>query len=172
MPKRVDPKCRSCAKLSAEDAIALHGAEGDGCWDSRICPKRRYHYRNRDSLNKRRRKGTANEPIILLPPDAPAAILHLYRERIDAPLHAVGAEVWMGQKQLTRLEPVHCLGLSNKQVAEYLQSVLQQFSNHCGHSLDKFAAQVEVHPTQCPIENCPLRLEFESSPLGRKTNDQ
>lgn len=156
MPKGMVQKCRSCAKLSAEDAIALHGAEGTGCWVQSICPKRRYYYRNRDLLNKKRRKGTANDPIELLPPAAPAAILHLYRERIDAPLHAVGAELWIGQKRQQKIAAMHCLGLTPGQIATHLQTVLQRLSEECDRPLDKFAAQVELDPSQCPIEPCPL----------------
>lgn len=156
MPKGMVQKCRSCAKLSANEAIALHGAAGTGCWVSAVCPKRRYYYRNRDLLNKKRRKGTANDPIELLPPTAPAAILHLYRERVDAPLHAVGAELWVGQKRTQEIAAMHCLGLTPGQIATHLQAVLQRLSEECEHPLDKFAAQVELHPSQCPIAPCPL----------------
>jgi hypothetical protein len=156
MPKGMVQKCRACAKLSANEAIALHGAEGTGCWVQAICSKRRYYYRNRDLLNKKRRKGAANDPIELLPPTAPAAILHLYRERADAPLHAVGAELWVGQKRQQEIAAMHCLGLTPGQIATHLQAVLQRLSEECERPLDKFAAQVELHPSQCPIEPCPL----------------
>jgi hypothetical protein len=126
MPKGMVQKCRSCAKLSANEAIALHGAEGTGCWVQSICPKRRYYYRNRDLLNKKRRQGSANDPIELLPPTAPAAILHLYRERVDAPLHAVSAELWVGQKRQQEIAAMHCLGLTPGQIATHLQAVLQR----------------------------------------------
>ena len=156
MPKGLVPKCRACAKLSAHEAIALHGAEGTGCWVSAVCPKRRYYYRNRDRLNKKRRQGTTNDPIELLPPTAPAAILHLYRERVDAPLHAVGAELWLGQKRTQEIAAMHCLGLTPGQIATHLQAVLQRLSEECERPLEKFAAQVELHPSQCPIDPCPL----------------
>lgn len=157
MPKGIIQKCRSCAKLPAIEAIALHGAEGDGCWESGICPKRRYYYRNRDATNKKRRKGAANDPIDLLPPDAPAAILYLYRERVDAPLHAVGAELWVGQQRKQTIAAVHCLGLTPGQISTHLQAVLQRLGETCDRPLDKFAAQVELDPRQCPIDCCPLK---------------
>ncbi|XHX78523.1 MAG: hypothetical protein RBJ76_00865 [Stenomitos frigidus ULC029] len=156
MPKGIIPKCRACAKLSANEAIALHGTEGTGCWVSAVCPKRRYYYRNRELLNKKRRKGAANDPIELLPPTAPAAILHLYRDRVDAPLHAVGAELWVGQKRQQTIAAMHCLGLTPGQIATHLQAVLQRLGEECDRPLDKFAAQVELHPSQCPIDPCPL----------------
>ena len=43
MPKGMVQKCRACAKLLANEAIALHGAKGTGCWVSAVCPKRRYY---------------------------------------------------------------------------------------------------------------------------------
>jgi hypothetical protein len=32
-------------------------------------------------------------------PSVPAAVLYLYRQRVDAPIHAVGAELWVGQEK-------------------------------------------------------------------------
>lgn len=55
MPRRINPKCLACAQLEANDAIALHGPEGDNCWDSSRCPRRRSHYRNRRENNAKRR---------------------------------------------------------------------------------------------------------------------
>ena len=55
MPRRIDPKCLACAQLDAEAAIALHGPKGDDCWDSKRCPRRRSHYRNRRENNAKRR---------------------------------------------------------------------------------------------------------------------
>jgi hypothetical protein len=158
MPRKASPKCRQCAKLPASEAIALHGETGDGCWDSRTCPKRRYYYNNRELLNRKRRQGSAADPIVLLPPSVPIGVLHLYRHRADAPLHAVGAELWVGQECKARVEPVHCLGLTPTQIQTYLLSdVLGKLSEIAGEPLGKFAAQVEIDPCQCPIDPCPLR---------------
>ena len=34
MPKPPNPKCILCAQLPANQAKQVHGAEGDGCWES------------------------------------------------------------------------------------------------------------------------------------------
>ncbi|MBW4542244.1 MAG: hypothetical protein KME43_24375 [Myxacorys chilensis ATA2-1-KO14] len=54
MPKSLPEKCRLCAKLPATEAKQRHGVEGDGCWDSRVCPNRRSYARHRDRRNQQR----------------------------------------------------------------------------------------------------------------------
>ena len=56
VPKTGSERCRRCAKLSLEQAIALHGPDGTGCWEGSPCHKRRSYYKNRDRYNKQRRK--------------------------------------------------------------------------------------------------------------------
>ncbi len=55
MPSRGSDKCRQCSKLSLEQALLKHGAEGDGCWLGEPCHKRRTYYRHRDRYNRARR---------------------------------------------------------------------------------------------------------------------
>ena len=164
MPARGSEKCRQCSKLSVEQALQKHGSQGTGCWEGEPCHKRRTYYRNRDRYNQqRRRKYRAaqdnNESAVEVPsvPQVPAAILHLYRPRVGDPLHAVGAELWVGQKKVAAIEPVHTLGMSGSQVKTYLKQILQSFSQEQGVELEKFAAQVELDPAACPIYPCPLR---------------
>jgi len=127
MPRHTQEKCRLCSKLSAEVAQQRNGPEGTGCWDEAHCHQRRSYYRSRDRYNKARRlkrQSPENTPLQVPIPPAPAAVLHLYRERVDAPLHAIGAEPWLGQEKVAAIEPVHCLGLTSRQVTAYLQEVL------------------------------------------------
>jgi hypothetical protein len=56
----------------------------------------------------------------VLAPAVPAAIVHWYRITQDSPLHALGAELWMGNDRVTKIEPVHCLGLTELQVKTLL----------------------------------------------------
>ena len=42
----------------------------------------------------------------------PVAILQMYRGNASSDVHAVGAELWSGGKLASRVEPVHCLGLT------------------------------------------------------------
>jgi len=161
MPTRSSEKCRQCSKLSLEQALQKHGLEGTNCWEGEPCHKRRTYYRHRDRYNKTRRlkrQSSENAPLQVPITPAPAAVLYLYRERVDAPLHAIGAELWLGQEKVAAIEPVHCLGLTSRQVAAYLQEVLQVFSHKYEVSISKFAAQVELDPSRCPILPCPLHF--------------
>lgn len=166
MSRPSQEKCRLCSKLSVAQAKARHGPEGSSCWDVTHCHQRRSYYRHRDRYNKTRRQQNITQQNItedntteIVPiPAVPAAVLHLYRQRVDAPIHAVSAELWVGQQKKAALAPVHCLGLTAGQIAAYLQQVLQVFSQKYGDGrrLDKFAAQVELDPQTCPILPCPL----------------
>ncbi|MBD2105166.1 hypothetical protein [Leptolyngbya sp. FACHB-261] len=166
MPRPQAEKCRRCAKLTAAEAQKLHGPEGDGCWtdEANRCNRRRSYYRHRDRFNQSRRlqrdvkPGLERVEILAVP----AAVLHLYRARVDDPVHAVGAELWIGQERRARLEPVHCFGLTPGQLSAYAQQVLAVFSTKYGAQdgkplrLEKFASHVELNPQNCPIRPCPL----------------
>ncbi|WP_199317183.1 hypothetical protein [Chroococcidiopsis sp [FACHB-1243]] len=45
--KAIPDKCLKCATLSAEQAQAIHGVGGDGCWNPSVCYSRRSHARCR-----------------------------------------------------------------------------------------------------------------------------
>jgi len=62
----------------------------------------------------------------------------------------------MRQEKVATFEPVHCLGLTSRQVAAYLQEVLQVFSHKYDVAIAKFSTQVELDPQQCPLMPCPL----------------
>jgi hypothetical protein len=157
MPKTASEKCRLCAKLSAQEAIARHGSTGTNCWEGEKCHKRRNYYRNRDRYNASKRKqyrqSTGQEPVVLAiaPPVVASAELHLYRARVDAPLHAIGAELRMGDRVVARIDPVHTQGLSAAQVKGFLREVLAAFSGQSGEVLEKFDVQQERSPDRCPI---------------------
>jgi hypothetical protein len=80
----------------------LHGLSGTNCWVGEPCHKRRTYYRNRDRYNSNKRRAygqsTGKEPAVLMiaPPAVFSAELHLYRARMDAPFHAIGAELRKG----------------------------------------------------------------------------
>ncbi len=89
----------------------------------------------------------------------PAAVIHWYREKKQSPLHAVGGELWLGNDRVARVEPVHCLGLTEMQVRTLLVQILERFSHHSGTKIERFRASVELHPLNCPIRPCPLYPE-------------
>lgn len=166
--------------MPVEAARALHGETGDGCWDDRICHRRRSHYLNRDDNNQKRRgryAQTKTERIEHLriskamdvtisadvPPTAPpVALIYLYREkRRDAHLHAVTISVWQGDQKLEQFQPTHCLGMTNTQVRQYLQGVLQELNQRYG--IREFEPEIYRDPALCPIVPCPLKDQFHEA---------
>jgi hypothetical protein len=117
-------KCRLCSKLDSQEAQQRHGPEGDGCWNPKVGHNRRSYYRHRGVRNhvrKQRRRGQQTEPLSsepgvsgvvrvatlkVLAPAVPAAVVHWYRMTKDSPLHALGAELWVGNDRVAKIEPV------------------------------------------------------------------
>ncbi|MDJ0596604.1 MAG: hypothetical protein QNJ72_42660 [Pleurocapsa sp. MO_226.B13] len=165
MARRINKKCLHCAGLDIESAREIHGESGDGCWNPKICRRRRSHYRNRAENNAKRRqarKSGENPKTISVTVEQPiVAMVTLYKhERKDAPLHAVSAAVWQGERQLAVVEPVHCLGWTPRQVRTYLERVLLKLNEEYG--IDNFAQMLTKHPTECPIEACPLAYNLNN----------
>lgn len=172
-------KCRLCSKLTTQEAQQRHGAQGDGCWDPKYCHNRRSYYRHRGVRNqgrKQRRREAACQSydsaeaasplitgrVVKLEVNAPAvsaAVVHWYRATKDAPLHALGAELWISNDRVAKIEPVHCLGLTEAQVKMLLVRILEAFSQQGGMKIERFRASVELHPDNCPIRPCPLYPE-------------
>lgn len=179
MARSESEKCRLCSKLTVQEAQQRHGSEGDGCWDPKYCHNRRSYYRHRGVRNyvrKRRRREQQIEPdasgvqgdkpgqVVTLEipaPAIPAAVVHWYRETKDSPLHALGAELWMGNDRVAKIEPVHCLGLTEIHIKTLLVRILDTFSQHCGTKVERFRSAVELHPLNCPIRPCPLQPEVK-----------
>jgi hypothetical protein len=97
--------------------------------------------------------------LTIAPPVVAAAELHLYRARVDAPLHAIGAELRKGDQVVAKIEPIHAQGLSAAQVKGFLKEVLLAFSRQAGVELGKFDVQQERSPGMCPIQECSLTCE-------------
>jgi hypothetical protein len=154
MPKPLDPKCQLCAKLPTAKAKVLHGTEGDGCWNPKVCHNRRSFYRNKSKDDSGQIEAIAVEP-----PATYFAVLYLYKEPGDKPLHALGAELWLGQKPICRLEPIHCFGLTSGKIRTYTDQVLQAFAKQYGVSLHQYKDMFEIAPTHCPVRPCPLYPE-------------
>lgn len=167
MGRHVSKICLACTTLSVEEAIELHGENGDGCWNPNVCHRRRSHYRHRDDNNRTRRRAKrllveANqEPGVILEVEPPvpkaaiAAVLVLYRQHKNAPVHAAAAEVWQGSQLIAAVKPVHCMGMRGNQVSEYLQEILDLLTQQYGVTrFEDIIKQVAVQ--QCPIRPCPL----------------
>ncbi len=169
MGRHISKICRHCATLSVEAAKELHGSNGDGCWNPRICHRRRSHYRHRDNNNRSRRRakkigvGANTEPAVEveiqppMPKTVSAAVLVLYRQHKNAPVHAVAAEIWTGSHLIASIKPVHCMGMRGNQVSEYLQEILELLTQRFG--VTRFEDIIKEVPVQkCPIRPCPLQI--------------
>ncbi len=173
MARRANKKCLKCAVLAAEEARQLHGAEGDGCWDDLKCHKRRSHYRHRSERNFKRvisrqlqQKADIPETLKLTTESSASEYFPLLILYVDHPplrkekvlLHAMGAELWLGTEPQAKIEPVHCLALSQEQVGRLTQQVLQKFSEYCnsGERFTVFSEIIYRDMHHCPIRPCPL----------------
>ena len=168
MPRIPPKKCITCSQLDAAEAKELHGENGDRCWNPKTCYFRRSYYKNRLSYVEKRwlsrhpgetrqesedQEGALDVPLL----EYPVVVLQMYRSNASSDVHAVGAELWIGGKLVSRVEPVHCLGLTEGQVKTHLRRVLQAFSEHHGIELSAFGSQVSIDPMACPLKPCPLK---------------
>jgi hypothetical protein len=169
VPKAQSEKCRLCSKLAIAQVLERHGSNGTNCWVGEPCHKRRSYYRNRDRYNASKRqqyRGVAVEAevddgkgtvLTVVPTVVPAAVLYLYRARVDNPLHAIGAELWLGQSKVAQIEPVHTMGLMPAQIKVFLKDILTAFSGQVPEGgVTQFEVQKELSPDCCPIRPCPL----------------
>ena len=148
MPKKVGHNCFQCSKLSTPEAQAKH------CWDAVRCPNRRHYQRNKARISQQRKQSRPVESSGNVPrtiaiavadgkpfesPIGTAVSIIFYRERQDAPVHALAAEVWQGTEKVLKVEPMHCLGLSPAQVVGVMTEILKACSSELGVELTKFA---------------------------------
>jgi prolyl-tRNA synthetase len=180
MPKKVAHNCFQCSKLSNDEA------QLKSCWDADRCPNRRHYQRNKERISQQRRSlktqaqrsDHAEQPatttiasgttIAIDHPIGTAASIIFYRERQDAPVHAIAAEIWQDNRKVLNVKPMHCLGLSPSQVVGMMADILKACSIELNVELTKFASKVELHPSLCPIRPCP---SCERNPNTTNTNN-
>jgi hypothetical protein len=175
MPKKVAHNCFQCSKLSHDEAQTKF------CWDADRCPNRRHYQRNKERISQQRRslrtqaklsdyteESTtisigSSTTIAIDHPIGTAASIIFYRERQDAPVHAIAAEVWQGNRKVLNVKPMHCLGLIPAQVVEMMTEILKACSTELNVEMSRFASKIELHPSLCPIRPCPLCERNSSS---------
>jgi hypothetical protein len=85
-----------------------------------------------------------------------AAVLVLYRQTKQSPVHAIAAEVWRGTKKVGGVTPVHCMGMRGNQVTQYIQTMLSGIKDEFG--VTRFEDVIKEKKVEdCPIEDCPLK---------------
>lgn len=149
------------------DAQQLHGPEGDLCWNPRVCYARRTYYKNRQQYVaaqwQRRHPGESRQKtdslvkLNVLLPEYPVAVIQMYRSNASSDVHAIGSELWIGGTLVARVEPVHCLGLTEGQVKAHLRRALRALSEHHGVELNAYGSEVSIDPIACPLNPCPLK---------------
>ena len=145
MPKKVGHNCFQCSKLSTPEA------QTKPCWEAARCPNRRHYQRNKARISQQRKqsrpvesKGNVLRTISIEPPIGTAVSIIFYRERQDAPVHAIAAEVWQGTEKVLKVEPMHCMGLTPAQVVEVMTEILKACSSELGVELTSAIRLIET----------------------------
>lgn len=89
----------------------------------------------------------------------PHAYLYWYRKAKDAPVHAIGAELWIGDHRRARA-CFHVTGGGAVQIKATLLHVLEEFSTLAGAKVPHFRDEVELMPDRCPLRPCPLHPDL------------
>jgi hypothetical protein len=168
MGRRTNEKCWACSLLTPEEARKLHAAEsgGDGCWKEETCRSRRSYYRKGRSRLAQRR--TAIEAITVPIPQIPYVVLHTYVNQPRHPhdevvIHAMCAELWLGETPMAMTQPQHTFGLPPRLVKEYARQLLEALYQRYGHErrsgFERFAREEQHSVSQCPIRPCSYHAE-------------
>ncbi|MBV8887017.1 MAG: hypothetical protein JO235_23900, partial [Chroococcidiopsidaceae cyanobacterium CP_BM_RX_35] len=89
-------------------------------------------------------------------------VIHFYRKRKDDDLHALGAELWVGQQKQESLPPVHTLGWTEGDVKAYIRELVKEYARKYELQISGIAATVELDPCLCLLTPCPLKLVSDS----------
>jgi hypothetical protein len=80
------------------------------------------------------------------------AVLQVYRVSVDAPVHAVGGQIWRGDEKEADITSIHCIKLTPRQVEIYLERLLKKLNEAYG--IRKFVSIEELHPQCCSLPGC------------------
>jgi len=161
-------KCWACSLLTAVEARRLHDTEqdGDGCWNEEVCHSRRSYYRKGRSRLVRR-KAAVDEVVVPIP-SVPYVVLHTYLDKPRQPsdevvIHAMCAELWVGNQPISITQPQHTFGLPPRMVKEYARQLLaaleQTYGSGRRSGFERFAREEQHSISQCPIRPCSCHAE-------------
>ena len=168
MGRRTSEKCWACSLLTAIEARKLHDAVegGDGCWNDELCHSRRSYYR-KGRGDRVRRQPQLSEVVVPIPAVS-FVVLHTYVEKPRQPdddvvIHAMCAELWVGEKPIALTQPQHTFGLPPRLVKDYarqlLEALYQQYGNGRRSGFERFAREEQHAIAQCPIRPCSYHAE-------------
>ena len=176
MGRPTNEKCWACSLLTVNEARRLHETDrgGAGCWSDDTCRSRRSYYR-KGRGNRVRRLPHISEVIVPVPP-FPFVVLHTYVEKPRQPndeivIHAMCAELWVGEKPIALTQPQHTFGLPPRLVKDYARQLLdalyQQYGNGKRSGFERYAREEQHSLLQCPIRSCSFHADhLQSIALG------
>ena len=113
-----------------------------------------------ESQSSRSRSNRAQAVAVpMLEVATPHAYLYYFRRSKNAPVHALMAQLWIGD-QLRARACFHVTGGGSVQIKAQLLHVLESFSDIAGVKVPYFRDEVELMPDQCPLRPCPLHPEL------------
>lgn len=155
MPKLPPQHCIQCAT----DSIDV--AKAKSCWVGRPCHYKRSYYRHRDRWNRKRRRSTPTSIQVKLDDAMPFAILQIWQDSKETGVHAIGAELWIGETRKLIVEPTHTFGLSQRRANLYVENILaainQELTQLGYPELNRFQSQVKLSVEKCQIRPCPIQ---------------
>lgn len=166
MARPVNRKCVECARLPIAEARQRP------CWtdERERCHKRRSHYLKRGDRNTSRRvqyrsSRSTQEGFSLPTVPTASVVLVIYSEQPnhfrsgETPVHAIGAELWVGKEFKEQMIPEFCYGKRGDEVALLPPLILEEFSKRFAESYNqgkrfqRFATKVHRHIQDCPVAN-------------------
>jgi hypothetical protein len=163
MGRSPNETCWACSLLTAAEARKLHDATvgGDGCWQDAVCHSHRSYYRKGRSQAVRRRSQI--EEIIVPIPEVSYVVLHTYVEKPrqahdEVLIHALCAELWIGNQPKAMTQPQHIFGLLPRLVKEYarqlLEALYEQYGQGRRSGFERYAREEQHSVSQCPVRPC------------------
>jgi hypothetical protein len=147
---------------------------GDGCWQDVVCHSRRSYYRKGRSQAVRRRSQI--EEIIVPVPEVSYVVLHTYVEKPrqvsdEVLIHALCAELWIGNQPMAMTQPQHTFGLSPRLVKEYarqlLEALYEQYGQGRRSGFERYAREEQHSVSQCPVRPCSYHATHLEAIAGR-----
>ncbi len=150
-------KCWACSLLTAAETRKLHDPEmgGNGCWQEEMCRSRRSYYCKGRSRLVGRKGAIAEIPVLI--PQVSYVVLHTYVDQPRQPddqvvIHAMCAELWLGEKPVAMTQPQHTFGLPPRLIKEYtrqlLEALYQSYGDGRRTGFERFAREEQCSVSQ------------------------
>jgi len=114
-----------------------------------------------------RRKAAVDEVVVSIS-SVPYVVLHTYLDKPrqlsdEVVIHAMCAELWVGNQPIALTQPQHAFGLPPRMVKEYARQLLaaleQTYGSGRRSGFERFAREEQHSISQCPIRPCSYHAE-------------